>query len=57
MRLVLLLLVLSFPSFAQSFDCYPVFTLNGTAGAVILALLIMVVTLAQGRILGFGKAE
>ena len=34
MRLVLLLLVLSFPSFAQSFDCYPVFTLNGTAGAV-----------------------
>jgi multiple sugar transport system permease protein len=30
---------------------------HGTAGAVILALLIMVVTLAQGRILGFGKAE
>jgi multiple sugar transport system permease protein len=30
---------------------------HGTAGAVILALLIMVATLGQGRILGFGKAE
>jgi multiple sugar transport system permease protein len=30
---------------------------HGTAGAVILALLIMAVTLGQGRILGFGKAE
>jgi multiple sugar transport system permease protein len=29
---------------------------HGSAGAVILALLIMVVTLAQGRIFGFGKA-
>jgi multiple sugar transport system permease protein len=30
---------------------------HGTAGAVILAALIMVVTLAQGRILGFGRSE
>jgi multiple sugar transport system permease protein len=30
---------------------------HGTAGAVILAVLIMVVTLAQGRIFGFGRAE
>ena len=30
---------------------------HGTAGAVILALLIMIVTLAQGRIFGFGRAE
>ena len=30
---------------------------HGTAGAVILAMLIMVVTLAQGRIFGFGRAE
>ena len=30
---------------------------HGTAGAVILAILIMVVTLAQGRIFGFGRAE
>ena len=30
---------------------------HGTAGAVILALLIMAVTLAQGRIFGFGRAE
>ena len=30
---------------------------HGTAGAVILALLIMIVTLAQGRLLGFGRAE
>jgi multiple sugar transport system permease protein len=30
---------------------------HGTAGAVILALLIMVMTLAQGRIFGFGRAE
>jgi multiple sugar transport system permease protein len=30
---------------------------HGTAGAVILALLIMIVTLAQGRIFGFGKAD
>jgi len=30
---------------------------HGTAGAVILALLIMFVTLAQGRIFGFGKAD
>jgi multiple sugar transport system permease protein len=30
---------------------------HGTAGAVILALLIMIVTLAQGRFLGFGRAE
>jgi multiple sugar transport system permease protein len=29
---------------------------HGSAGAVILALLIMIVTLAQGRIFGFGKA-
>lgn len=29
---------------------------HGSAGAVLLALLIMVVTLAQGRIFGFGKA-
>jgi multiple sugar transport system permease protein len=29
---------------------------HGTAGAVILALLIMIVTLAQGKIFGFGKA-
>ncbi len=30
---------------------------HGSAGAVILALLIMIVTLAQGRIFGFGKAD
>jgi multiple sugar transport system permease protein len=30
---------------------------HGTAGAVILALLIMIVTLGQGRIFGFGRAE
>ena len=30
---------------------------HGTAGAVILAVLIMIVTLAQGRIFGFGRAE
>lgn len=30
---------------------------HGTAGAVILALLIVIVTLAQGRIFGFGRAE
>jgi multiple sugar transport system permease protein len=30
---------------------------HGTAGAVILALLIMIVTVAQGRIFGFGRAE
>lgn len=30
---------------------------HGTAGAVILALLIMVLTLAQGRIFGFGRAQ
>jgi len=29
---------------------------HGSAGAVILAVLIMIVTLAQGRIFGFGKA-
>jgi multiple sugar transport system permease protein len=29
---------------------------HGSAGAVILALLIMIVTLAQGRIFGFGRA-
>jgi multiple sugar transport system permease protein len=29
---------------------------HGSAGAVILALLIMIVTLAQGKIFGFGKA-
>ena len=29
---------------------------HGTAGAVILALLIMIVTLAQGKIFGFGRA-
>jgi multiple sugar transport system permease protein len=30
---------------------------HGTAGAVILAALIMVVTLVQGRLLGFGRSE
>ena len=30
---------------------------HGTAGAVILALLIMIVTLLQGKIFGFGKAN
>jgi multiple sugar transport system permease protein len=30
---------------------------HGTAGAVILAVLIMIVTLAQGRFLGFGRSE
>jgi multiple sugar transport system permease protein len=30
---------------------------HGTAGAVILAVLIMVVTVGQGRIFGFGRAE
>jgi len=34
MKLVLSVLLLSIASFAQSFDCYPVFTLNGTGGAV-----------------------